>query len=137
MKKYKCFLFLILLVLLFLLLILIFVEIKQNNTHKKTSLKSPKLVRTFHKNRSFIIDVTKCDAKILSLSIQCNSLLQRQYLITNKDCSRCKEDSIIYFHTIWEIKKESNDFQFRVLNLNLMSYLVTQVFIYYFKLKWF
>ena len=121
-KKSRC----LFLIFSFLLVIFMLFGIKR----KEPNLKAKTIIKKEKENRSrlLIIDVTKCDARLLNVSHFCrnNSSLRQNSTIVNKDCSRC-HNSIVSYHTIWEIKSENNDFQFRVLNLNLMSYLTTQV----------
>ncbi|CAF1026324.1 unnamed protein product [Brachionus calyciflorus] len=87
------------------------------------------------------ITQTKCDPRQNNLTY--NSCLTSLKLLDEKidifkekrdECSFCLKingiKKIIYHHTFWQIKSQKDspnyNYQYRMLNLNLMSYLVTQ-----------
>jgi len=88
---------------------------------KKTTIIIKKQYYYNSNNNNIKYDAGKCDVKQLKLNESC---LQKASMSINNDCSECNQ--IIYYHTIWQIESERDDFQFRVLNLNIMSYLVSQ-----------
>ena len=78
----------------------------------------------------------KCDPKQFELSKKCLEFIQLDDDNNNNkikhDCYKCLMNNdynaikIIYFHTVWEITSDEDNNEFRVLNLNLMSFLATQ-----------
>lgn len=63
-----------------------------------------------------------CDPVIIEQSTQCLEMLSK-YKPERKDCS----NDLVYYHTFWQLKlARLNQFNIRVLELNLMSYLATQ-----------
>jgi len=79
-----------------------------------------------------------CDPSNLKTSNVCSNFLTKfdnDYNLNNQntkdDCNRCMLDKknqpmIVYHHTFWKIDSNFNEYQLRVLKLNLMSYLATQ-----------
>lgn len=79
-----------------------------------------------------------CDPKNLKISNECSQQLEKfndnyNYQYDKKDdCDRCIFDKnnnkkiTIYHHTFWKLNNLFDDYERRVLKLNLMSYLATQ-----------
>jgi hypothetical protein len=96
-----------------------------------TSNKNQYKVKLFSSNNSLINGI--CDAKQLRLSKKCFISLLNE---SNNDkikynCNECLMNKngtikIIYYHTAWQIDSTQDDYEFRVLNLNLMSFISTQ-----------
>jgi hypothetical protein len=96
------------------------------------------IVLNQNKKYDFLTNGT-CDAKVLNLSAQCLNLLEQTDANNNKlsnafytDCNEClknnvtNEKLIVYYHVVWQTKNDKHDYQFKVINLNLMSFLATQ-----------
>jgi hypothetical protein len=79
---------------------------------------------------------TECDPKTINLTVNCiKSLVElAKKEVQKNDCKQCflrrSDNSTFYinYHTFWNIKSNEavSDYQFRVLKLNLISYLATQ-----------
>lgn len=108
---------------IFLILLTLIIKPQLEQFYSKSQQQLIKNV-TITKNVSNLVDLTKCDVNSLKLNEYCNQTTIRLNT-PNNDCTQCGK-SIVYYHTIWQIESDKNDFQFRVLNLNLMSYLATQ-----------
>ena len=67
-----------------------------------------------------------CDPKNLSLNYEClNHVNELDRQLNNNIKPFCSNNDKLIFHTFWQFKKESS-FYFRVLKLNVMSFLTTQ-----------
>ena len=105
---------------------------KSNRSHTEVSIDA-NLLQQFNDELNL-----NCDPSNLKTSKICSIFLTKfetDHLLNDytskNDCNQCmfdkhKQRIIINYHTFWKLGSNYNDYQLRVLKLNLMSYLATQ-----------